>query len=230
MGDSTRPVSIFNYGQGDGFAGGSSYTPSLNAVSLHGIAPSISIRTGWTGRGDRVADSNASVKAIRRKGSWESYQSGWSWRAAQQLDDTANMPHVEGGEETGVQLREGMFSPLNGSVGNTSKSLQNDQMADSTVPVQCQPIHDRNDSEGDGGGFARNGYNTNWNGQMSLDLTPPVRPDRSKTSLRESLMPKDGYGSGHGAYHHHAEESDHDETPGIGLKRFSLGSASPVTA
>jgi hypothetical protein len=95
---------------------------------------------------------------------------------------------------------------------------------------QYQPIHDRDDSEGDGGGFARNGYNTIWNGQMSLDLTPPLRPDRSKTSLRESPMPKDGYGSGHGAYHHHAEESDYDETPGIGLKRFSLGSASPVTA
>ena len=37
------------------------------------------MRGGW----GRVLDPAASVRAIRRKGSWESYESGWSWRAAQ---------------------------------------------------------------------------------------------------------------------------------------------------
>jgi len=40
----------------------------------------MSIRTGgWGGRGN-VADRDASVRAVRRKGSWESNESGWSWK------------------------------------------------------------------------------------------------------------------------------------------------------
>ncbi|WVR05277.1 hypothetical protein IAU60_002289 [Kwoniella sp. DSM 27419] len=31
-------------------------------------------------RGNMKADRDASVRAVRRKGSWESYESGWSWR------------------------------------------------------------------------------------------------------------------------------------------------------
>ncbi|ORX39853.1 hypothetical protein BD324DRAFT_648473 [Kockovaella imperatae] len=48
--------------------------PSTHALSLYG---GMSMRTG---RG--VADGDASVRAVRRKGSWESNESRWSWRGA----------------------------------------------------------------------------------------------------------------------------------------------------
>jgi len=58
--DRDRPVSVYEY-----------------PPSAHGHP---SLRAGGWGR---MADRDASVRAIRRKGSWESYESGWSWRAAQ---------------------------------------------------------------------------------------------------------------------------------------------------
>ena len=61
--DRERPVSLYE-----------------NPPSAHALS---SLRTGGWGR---VVDGDASVRAIRRKGSsgsWESYESEWSWRAAQ---------------------------------------------------------------------------------------------------------------------------------------------------
>ncbi|ORY33802.1 hypothetical protein BCR39DRAFT_519293 [Naematelia encephala] len=57
------------------------YPPSVHALSMQGTTASQ--RTGGWGYGGR-ADRDASVRAIRRKGSWESNESGWSWRAAGQ--------------------------------------------------------------------------------------------------------------------------------------------------
>ncbi len=58
--DRDRPVSV------------NEYPPSAHALS--------SMRNGGWGR---AVERDASTRAIRRKGSWESYESGWSWRAAQ---------------------------------------------------------------------------------------------------------------------------------------------------
>ncbi|WWD01422.1 hypothetical protein V866_008366 [Kwoniella sp. B9012] len=54
-----------------------SYTPSTHASIL-------SINRNWTR--DKV-DRDASVRAVRRKGSWESYESGWSWRGFDQWNN-----------------------------------------------------------------------------------------------------------------------------------------------
>lgn len=64
-----RPVSVYE----------TSYPTSTHALSVHIPA---SLRTGGTAGwgGGRLADRDASVRAVRRKGSWESYESGWSWR------------------------------------------------------------------------------------------------------------------------------------------------------
>lgn len=53
------------------------YAPSVS-VSLRGGIRGISGERGEGGRADR----DASVRAVRRKGSWESYESRWSWRGA----------------------------------------------------------------------------------------------------------------------------------------------------
>lgn len=56
------------------------YAPSLQsyyALSAYGPA---SIRTGGWSRSSAAADRDASVRAVRRKGSWESNESGWSWK------------------------------------------------------------------------------------------------------------------------------------------------------
>lgn len=53
------------------------YTPSIS-VSLRGGVKGIGGERGEGGRADR----DASVRAVRRKGSWESYESRWSWRGA----------------------------------------------------------------------------------------------------------------------------------------------------
>jgi hypothetical protein len=59
---SERPGSVYEY------------PPSLHPT----LGTSMRTGGGW-GRGP-VADRDASVRAVRRKGSWESYESGWSWR------------------------------------------------------------------------------------------------------------------------------------------------------
>ena len=61
--DRDRPLSV------------SEYPPSAPALS--------SLRTGWGRAMDRDTMDRASVVAVRRKGSWQSDESGWSWRAAQ---------------------------------------------------------------------------------------------------------------------------------------------------
>lgn len=48
--------------------------------STHLSTHATSLRTGGWGPGGARADRDASVRAVRRKGSWESYESGWSWR------------------------------------------------------------------------------------------------------------------------------------------------------
>lgn len=53
------------------------YAPSVS-VSLRGGLRGVSGERGEGGRADR----DASVRAVRRKGSWESYESRWSWRGA----------------------------------------------------------------------------------------------------------------------------------------------------
>ncbi|WVN85306.1 uncharacterized protein L203_100451 [Cryptococcus depauperatus CBS 7841] len=61
-----------------------SYTHSYGGGHLSIGAPSVSLSVrGIRSSGvDGRADKDASVKAVRRKGSWESYESGWSWRGA----------------------------------------------------------------------------------------------------------------------------------------------------
>ncbi|CAD6579121.1 MAG: hypothetical protein TREMPRED_002360 [Tremellales sp. Tagirdzhanova-0007] len=101
--DRDRPLSV------------NEYPPSAPALS--------SLRTGWGRVMDRDTMDRASVVAIRRKGSWQSDESGWSWRAAQAGEaghgiskSIAQSPSVdtgsvlEDGEGRGSTLETGTFS------------------------------------------------------------------------------------------------------------------------
>ena len=93
------------------------YAPSTHALSLYGGAPSLSVRTGgWHGGRTGVADGDASVRAVRRKGSWESNQSEWSWRAAQGQE-----PYMPGVGD-GLINRNSVLSPLDGEGGDEGVS------------------------------------------------------------------------------------------------------------
>lgn len=52
-----------------------------DAVSTHAIAASV--RT----RGNTRADDDASMRAVRRRGSWESGESRWSWKPGAGVDN-----------------------------------------------------------------------------------------------------------------------------------------------
>ncbi|WVF72117.1 hypothetical protein IAT40_006929 [Kwoniella sp. CBS 6097] len=72
--DQQRPTSTYETGYA-GYAGSTHLSTTAPSVSM-------SLRQ-WSLGGDRGmnrADRDASVRAVRRKGSWESYESGWSWR------------------------------------------------------------------------------------------------------------------------------------------------------
>ncbi|OCF54153.1 hypothetical protein L486_08350 [Kwoniella mangroviensis CBS 10435] len=73
-----RPTSTHVTEPNHNVAYAQSYTPSTHASIL-------SINRNWTR--DKV-DRDASVRAVRRKGSWESYESGWSWRGFDQWNNT----------------------------------------------------------------------------------------------------------------------------------------------
>ena len=77
---SERPSSVIDSGP-----------PSTHALSLYGHTPSMSLRTGGWHSG-RVADGDASVRAVRRKGSWESNESRWSWRGGRGLQPQSQAP------------------------------------------------------------------------------------------------------------------------------------------
>lgn len=71
-----------------------------------------------------MADSNASVRAIRRKGSWESNESGWSWKAAQ----NQQVPHLDLYGAYGVP-RMGYTGGLGGIAGDEAPTMMgNDGM------------------------------------------------------------------------------------------------------
>lgn len=100
-----------------GDAAGPTVTSPDRPVSLYDAYPpsaalSLSFRTGgWSGApggGGGRADRDASVRAVRRKGSWESYESGWSWRAAGALGYGQT---VGGGGEASLRNRTSMLVP-----------------------------------------------------------------------------------------------------------------------
>ena len=59
---------------------------------------STSARSGWPNR----IDEKASVRAIRRKGSWDSIESGWSWRAQSGSAMLAAMASGTDGDQSGM--------------------------------------------------------------------------------------------------------------------------------
>ena len=91
-----RPVSAYEYAP--------SYAPSVPSVyALSAYAPAslgnMSIRTGGWGGRSNVADRDASVRAVRRKGSWESNESGWSWKGQGPAPAGVSRPSTFEGDE-----------------------------------------------------------------------------------------------------------------------------------
>ncbi|KAK8869832.1 hypothetical protein IAR55_000400 [Kwoniella newhampshirensis] len=99
---------------------GSMHEGSVHHYNTMG-PPSLSMSLrGWVGdrSGHRVADRDASVRALRRQGSWESYESGWSWRGL-------GAPVTGMGVE-GTGLRTSMVSPTSpwaGGLGGEDMGL-----------------------------------------------------------------------------------------------------------
>ncbi|WWD15895.1 hypothetical protein CI109_100319 [Kwoniella shandongensis] len=88
---------------------GSMHEPngSIHHLSMGPPSLSMSWRGQWVGGRGGVADRDASVRALRRQGSWESYESGWSWRG---LGAPVPVPVAEG-------FRNSMISPIGWTAG-----------------------------------------------------------------------------------------------------------------
>lgn len=77
------------------------WAPGYERNSIADYPPSLhptlgtSFRTGGWAGGRGAADRDASVRAVRRKGSWESYESGWSWRGANGILSPTGAPPRE---------------------------------------------------------------------------------------------------------------------------------------
>ncbi|WVQ71635.1 hypothetical protein IAR50_001175 [Cryptococcus sp. DSM 104548] len=99
-----------------------SYAHSLGTggghLSLHAPSISMSLRglrgIGGAGPGggfDGRADGDASVRAVRRKGSWESNESGWSWRGAAAAAVAQGQGPTSVNERDGTELERVLESP-----------------------------------------------------------------------------------------------------------------------
>ncbi|ODN84673.1 hypothetical protein L202_00570 [Cryptococcus amylolentus CBS 6039] len=99
-----------------------SYAHSLGTggghLSLHAPSISMSLRglrgiggAGPSGGFDGRADGDASVRAVRRKGSWESNESGWSWRGAAAAAVAQGQGPASVTERDGTELERVLESP-----------------------------------------------------------------------------------------------------------------------
>ncbi|WVQ98703.1 hypothetical protein IAU59_005834 [Kwoniella sp. CBS 9459] len=110
--DYHRPTSTYEAGY-PGYAGSTHLSTTAPSVSM-------SLRQ-WSLGGDRGmnrADRDASVRAVRRKGSWESYESGWSWRGLSGPASAQGTPTV--GESTVTPQTTGPTSGAGWSRGLAS--------------------------------------------------------------------------------------------------------------
>ncbi|OCF45492.1 hypothetical protein I317_00739 [Kwoniella heveanensis CBS 569] len=144
--DQQRPTSTYESGYAYGYAG---YAGSTH---LSTTAPSVSMSLRqWSLGGDRGmyrADRDASVRAVRRKGSWESYESGWSWRGlsgpasgtatGSAGGDTMVAPQTaNGGNGSGSGWPRGLASPVGPSKGDRAQSafIDDEQGAAGAMPL-----------------------------------------------------------------------------------------------
>ena len=173
MGDiAERPLSMTDSVMG---------APSFQAPSIYGHAPS-SMRIGDWHNARGVADGDASVRAVRRKGSWESNESRWSWRGAR---GQAAREQSGGVQQGGAQAQ--LMPP---HVVHVTPALASPSSR-STLSTLMYGA----DGEGSGAGQSLGipltsvlSNHSNLSGSDSVD--PPVAPEGS---ARDSIMTRNSF-------------------------------------